>query len=208
MKGEKIHPRFCELVDEITTSESANYYKYNLPSIILRQQGRKPKPSGTFENHSVVTNKRVSKRPHKRTPEKASKSIQQTSGKKRKATQRAKRDSPRKLLKSPRFKRVMITSTMKESFRTLLQPIISGDLKQKRAKIDVLPPFTLEPQTRDHNISEALCHLPYDLKLDIFDRKNGRILTGKDAISVQDLPKVLKLNTEYEPIIPPPSNIL
>jgi len=69
-------------------------------------------------------------------------------------------------------------------------------------KESVLPPVVF--QFNEDKIPSTLKHMAPPHMLDIFDRKTGMILSGKDRISVQDLPHVLRQHAEYEPIIPPP----
>ena len=65
----------------------------------------------------------------------------------------------------------------------------------------VNPPIIID--ALNNTVPSALKHLPPDLKVDIFDRKTCKILSGTDAVAIKDLPKLLRLHAEYEPIIPP-----
>jgi len=65
----------------------------------------------------------------------------------------------------------------------------------------LLPPVALNALNDD--IPPSLRHLSPDTKIDIFDRKTCKILSGANAVCVRDLPNILRLHAEYEPIIPP-----
>ena len=94
---------------------------------------------------------------------------------------------------------------MKDYARTLLQPSLPQQEQRKAPMTQVLPPFILgshaEGQEKTH---EALRHLSPNSRVEIFNRKNGRILKGNDAVLVKDLQSVLRRHAEYEPIIPQP----
>ncbi|KAL7482837.1 hypothetical protein ACHAW6_008497 [Cyclotella cf. meneghiniana] len=55
-------------------------------------------------------------------------------------------------------------------------------------------------------VPEGLRHLPPVTKIEIFNRRTGRIMKGEEAISLKDLPAALIEHAEYEPIVPPPAN--
>jgi hypothetical protein len=61
----------------------------------------------------------------------------------------------------------------------------------------VLNPILLQ------EIPASLHYLPPDTEIEIFNRKTGRIMRGKDAILLKDLSKELMAHSEYEPIVPP-----
>ena len=69
----------------------------------------------------------------------------------------------------------------------------------------VLPSILLDDVNKE-SIPRALEHLSPDLRLDILNRKSGRVLTGENAVTVKELPKLLKKHASYEPIAPPPSH--
>jgi len=50
----------------------------------------------------------------------------------------------------------------------------------------------------------GMSHLPPDTKIEVFNRKTGRVMRGDDAIPLKDLPAALLDHAEYEPVIPPP----
>lgn len=68
----------------------------------------------------------------------------------------------------------------------------------------ILPPVLIE--RHDGKITpDMLRSLPAGTKkIDIFNRKTGRIMRGKDGIHVKDLVQVLRDHAEYEPILPCP----
>jgi len=62
--------------------------------------------------------------------------------------------------------------------------------QQQRVKVELLLPTSLH-------------HLSPDTRIEIFNRKTGRIMRGTDAILLSDLARALMNHAEYEPIIPP-----
>ncbi len=52
-------------------------------------------------------------------------------------------------------------------------------------------------------IPASLYHLPPDIEIEIFNRKTGKVMRGKDAILLKDLTKDLMAYSEYEPIVFP-----
>jgi hypothetical protein len=68
-----------------------------------------------------------------------------------------------------------------------------------------LPPILLEA-TKKHELPQSLRHLDPNTRVDIFNRKTGKIMSGAQAIHVKDLPEALLLHSEYEPIVPPPAS--
>ena len=74
-----------------------------------------------------------------------------------------------------------------------------------------LPPVVLPSSPVDDDttilpsVPKAVRHLPLESKVDIFDRKTGRVLSGRSAVSVRDLASVLRKHASYEPIVPPPA---
>jgi hypothetical protein len=67
-----------------------------------------------------------------------------------------------------------------------------GEVDSNKMKLKILP--------------DSIRHLPADTKVEIFNRKTGRIMRGDDAILLSDLPAALMDHAEYEPIIPAPNN--
>ena len=61
----------------------------------------------------------------------------------------------------------------------------------------VLNPILLQ------EIPASLHHLPPDTEIEIFNRKTGKVMRGKDAILLKNLTKELMAHSEYEPIVPP-----
>ena len=222
MNDKSIHPRFCELVDKIGLAEVERFYKYrakgrSLPNIILRQQeqskreqeGLPEKVLETNNFHDKNNTRRPRQRPTRRAASKSSKksTILLPPSKKARTSPRSSTSPTRKLSGLSKAKRVMITSTMKESTRTLLQSSLARQPQKKRShhmNQILLPPFILESQVDGSKSLMALRHLLPDDKVEIFNRKNGRILKGDDAVLLKDLPSVLRRHAEYEPVIPPP----
>ena len=72
-----------------------------------------------------------------------------------------------------------------------------------------LPPVVLPSTSADDDatilssVPKAIRHLPLESKVDIFDRKTGRVLSGRSAVLVRDLASVLRAHASYEPIVPP-----
>jgi hypothetical protein len=78
------------------------------------------------------------------------------------------------------------------------------------AKVEDQPtihaPVTLHQETVGGKVSlllSGVSHLPSDTKIEIFNRKTGRIMRGDEAVLLKDLPAVLLDHAEYEPIVPP-----
>ena len=74
-----------------------------------------------------------------------------------------------------------------------------------------LPPVVLPSPPADNDATDALAsipeavrHLPLDSTVDIFDRKMGKVLSGRSAVPVRHLAAVLRTHASYEPIVPPP----
>jgi hypothetical protein len=68
-----------------------------------------------------------------------------------------------------------------------------------------LPPILLDA-TDTNSLPKSLQHLDPDAKVDILNRKSGRVLSGGNAVAVKDLPNLLKNHASYEPIVPQPSS--
>jgi hypothetical protein len=65
-----------------------------------------------------------------------------------------------------------------------------------------LPPIVLETRS-PKKVPPSLRRLDPNTRVDIFNRKTGKIMSGEDAICIRDLPEALLLHAEYEPIVPP-----
>lgn len=64
-----------------------------------------------------------------------------------------------------------------------------------------LPPILLET-TNPKKLPATLRRFDPNTRIDIFNRKTGKILSGEDSIRIRDLPQALLLHAEYEPIVP------
>ena len=211
MNGKSIHPRFCELLDKIAPEEVERFYKYrsrgrSLPSIILRQQeqGRREKKHDE-KGQTEEVSRQHPQRSTRRTSSKATQRSALPPSKKARISSQS-NTSPRKLGGLSKTKRVIITSSVKDYARTLLQPSLPQQEQKKAPMTQVLPPFILRSHAEDQEKMqhEALRHLSPNSRVEIFNRKNGRILKGNDAVLVKDLQSVLRRHAEYEPIIPQP----
>eukprot|EP00551_Chaetoceros_affinis_P011635 CAMPEP_0203664874 /NCGR_PEP_ID=MMETSP0090-20130426/2203_1 /ASSEMBLY_ACC=CAM_ASM_001088 /TAXON_ID=426623 /ORGANISM="Chaetoceros affinis, Strain CCMP159" /LENGTH=794 /DNA_ID=CAMNT_0050528265 /DNA_START=163 /DNA_END=2547 /DNA_ORIENTATION=+ len=232
MNGRNIHPRFCELLDEIDPLVIHEFYKNrsrnrSLPSIVRRQIERANKrkrgeddPSPVEQDDrkqaAISSEPRTRGRPptrqaaalRKRNQDSSSSVVSTAPVKKRQKTGhenggRSSRSSSK--LSSSKRKKVLITSSIKGSLQQY--PSAPLDEQQKRVSKSnhlVSPPFILPSQGDNYKNNAALQHLPPNYKVEVFNRKNGRILKGKHAIAVKDLHAVLMRHAEYEPIIPPP----
>mmetsp|Transcript_15787 Transcript_15787/g.23655 ORF Transcript_15787/g.23655 Transcript_15787/m.23655 type:complete len:491 (-) Transcript_15787:1920-3392(-) len=67
----------------------------------------------------------------------------------------------------------------------------------------VLPPILIEACSGSVTPG-MLRSLSSSTKIDIFNRKTGRIMKGEDGVTVKDLTQALRNHAEYEPIIPCP----
>jgi len=77
-------------------------------------------------------------------------------------------------------------------------------LNQAHQNHDDVSPEILHPQANDHHFFEPLgsfSHLQPDSRVDIFNKKTGRIMKGENGIKVKDLTNALSNHAEYEPII-------
>ena len=248
MNGKNVHPRFCELVDKIDSSELADFYgkrpkNRGLPSIVLRQQEqefakkkrrrevreygpekerkRPPVPPPQQETWGQRMRPKTRRVTSSANPTPHCSSTSSPVARERRAhandktTQRHRQtcaSSPKQPGGLGRTKRVLITSIVatkgdSPSKRVGLHPPSRPGHKKKRRRTartnqQVLPPFLLNSQEDDHQAHEALRHLPPDYKVEIFNRKTGRILKGSDAVTSKDLSSVLRRHAEYEPLIP------
>lgn len=64
-----------------------------------------------------------------------------------------------------------------------------------------LPPVLLEASD-PNRLPPALRRLDPDTRIDIFNRKTGKVMSGPDAVRISDLPQELMAHSEYEPIVP------
>ena len=71
-------------------------------------------------------------------------------------------------------------------------------MKQMR---NMLPPVVIDSHN-NNIVPDVLRHLPPTCKINIFNRRSGKIMRGNDAVSVKDLSSVLMNHAEYEPIVP------
>jgi len=65
-----------------------------------------------------------------------------------------------------------------------------------------LPPILLEAAD-PNKLPPSLRRLNPDMRIDIFNRKTGKIMTGREAVPIRYLPQALLMHAEYEPIVPP-----
>ena len=95
--------------------------------------------------------------------------------------------------------------------------------RKKESRIPVLDPILLQPShdyfaSRHYDESSTQeqigiqllpphqRRLPPNTKIEIFNRKTGRIMRGDDAVLLSQLPAALMDHAEYEPIVPPLHN--
>jgi len=165
-------------------------------------------------NHEVTTRISSQHRRGKNSPKKrqspvkrASAAANLNSSSSRKKRQKSRNDHSHGLVTKNyeigRTKDVVIKSTISSPDHQIPgAPVQSHIPHQKRPSSKrVLPPIVLNNHN-DQGAYEALQHLPSNYKVEIFNRKNGRILSGKDAVALRDLPSILRLHSEYEPLIP------
>lgn len=76
--------------------------------------------------------------------------------------------------------------------------LVSPTFLKRRSRTSVsLPPALLLDSQAQNSIPKALVHLPITEKVDIFNRKTGRIMND---IPISELPSLLRDHAEYEPI--------
>ena len=51
---------------------------------------------------------------------------------------------------------------------------------------------------------EALRHIPLNEKIEVINRKTGKLMSEAEGIKMKDLPALLRMNAYLEPIVPPP----
>ena len=73
------------------------------------------------------------------------------------------------------------------------------------SSVRVLPPIVVDGN--GSGLPKSLSHLHPDLKVDVFNLRTGRLMSGDKAVPVKDLPDLLRY-AEYEPVIPPPHTYL
>lgn len=82
--------------------------------------------------------------------------------------------------------------------------------KMEEEPISTSAPVILQSKKGDANKMELLLsgmsHLPPDTKIDVLNRKTGRVMRGDEAILLKDLPAALLNHADYEPIVPPPQS--
>ncbi len=209
--------RIYDILTIIGSTELKSYYKHNrsraLPDIILRQQQeqtKKRKINGGKISDDASRQAKTSRETgtgsfKSRLDGNPTSSLM---GKQHKTTSKPKNQASNSSRKDhKKTKKVLITSTMKESTRSLLEPSIAAHQatgKTQQTMANILHPFILDLHGGSKKLHEMLRHLPSDYRVEIFDRKNGRILKGVDSVSIHDLPFVLRRHAEYEPLIPPP----
>ena len=83
-----------------------------------------------------------------------------------------------------------------------------ADISQKRTAGQCLPDVQDNELVLDpillQQLPKGLRSLPSNTKIEIFNRRTGKIIKGNDAILLKDLPRALIDHAEYEPIVPPP----
>lgn len=206
MKSKNIHPRFCELVDKLDQSEVELLYKNrakgrSLPGIILRQQ---EKDQGA-EISVDINRPNLSKSAHE--TKNLKRPTRQAVLKSKVLHDRILSNEPKQIERNTiaRKKRqktveVTISSTLKDDF-------LHRDFKVAR-KMTSSKSKHLVPALNMNNIEEVLKKnhftksLPPDMKVDVFDRKTGRVLNGDNSIPLKDLALQLRRHVEYEPLLP------
>ena len=206
MKSKNIHPRFCELVDKMDQSEVELLYKNraknrSLPGIILRQQVKEVDQEVEIEKDPSILSKsfdgnKKMKRPTRQAVFKSKILHDQTSSNEPKQRER----NTMTCKKRRKIVEVTISSTLKDDFLhqglTIARKMTSSKSKH------------LEPALNINNLEETLKNnyvtksLPPDNKVDVFDRKTGRVLKGDNGIPLKDLASQLSQHAEYEPLLP------
>lgn len=130
----------------------------------------------------------------------ARKTATQTSSRKKKADQvkrsRLMASSTQSMTKAAVFFE-NTTSGARLKHATTNSTIHGGKINLKH----VLPPILIEA-CGEGLTPGMLRSLSSSTKIDIFDRKTGRIMKGEDGITIKDLTQALRNHAEYEPIIP------
>jgi hypothetical protein len=101
---------------------------------------------------------------------------------------------------------------------TTERPLIPHHLRTRGSSVPVLDPILVQSSisyfstadkesstAKQHSfqlVSEELRQLPLDTKIEIFNRRTGRVMRGEEAIVLSDLPAALMDHAEYEPIVP------
>jgi hypothetical protein len=100
------------------------------------------------------------------------------------------------------------TDGIDDSITVLTHTTIEGKISLERSHVQpiysvrrILPPIVMEGE--GSALPGPLSHLPPDLKVDVFNLRTGKVMSGNEAVALRDLPELLQF-AEYEPIIPPP----
>jgi len=84
------------------------------------------------------------------------------------------------------------------------------DITQKRTAKESLPNVQHNEPALDpillQQLPKSLRSLPSNTKIEVFNRRTGKIMKGDNSILLKDLPRVLIDHAEYEPIVPPLSS--
>jgi len=82
-----------------------------------------------------------------------------------------------------------------------------ADISQERTAKECLPNVQDDEPALDpillQQLPKGLRSLPSNTKIEVFNRRTGKIMKGDNSILLKDLPKELIDHAEYEPIVPP-----
>ena len=82
-----------------------------------------------------------------------------------------------------------------------------ADISQERTAEEYLPNVQDNEPALDpvllQQLPKGLRSLPSNTKIEVFNRRTGKIMKGDKAILLKDLPRELIDHAEYEPIVPP-----
>ena len=85
-----------------------------------------------------------------------------------------------------------------------------ADISQERTAGQCLPKVQDNELALDpillQQLPKGLRSLPSNTKIEVFNRRTGKIMKGNKAILLKDLPRELIDHAEYEPIVPPLSS--
>jgi len=97
------------------------------------------------------------------------------------------------------------TARKQEQRPISLNNVTSSERQGARLNLtNLLPPVLIERHSG--NITPSMLRsLSMDAKVEIFNRKTGRIMRGDEAIPVRGLVRALQEHAEYEPILPCPT---
>lgn len=236
-KGQKIHSRYCEMVNEEDRSNLLEIYSKRgcrLPNIVRdRQQEnqhqmkknnsnipqQKGSPTLDSANSNIHEDDTLDIKP-KSSP---SDTLIESSGlkyndvarKKNRRLSRVRSTSPVALpnekeadnlivfpCSDNRDTRVEIPSTLKILTEFPPPKRMRYSKKNPPPRDPILPPIIINSD--DNRVPDSLRIFPRDLKVEIYNRKTGRILKGDDAVEIRDLPSFLRENAHCEPLIPSP----